>query len=568
MPRRVRARADFVAAAACALFGILVVILPHGMEWRRLGAPIYFGDPDITTAYLQVISQAYNFHSWRLGDPAAAVTGSGTSFYPGAIFVPFILVAKSLQMGPVGVLLLWRIWSGLGWGLSIYAILRTVCARPAFAGFGACMLIADTGLVTGRLFDQQAVQVFHALKGSGNSAEAWTEIHNHLRVLNPGVTWPFLGFFLWMILRLNEKQNTPRLLLASVAFGLLFHVYFYFWTAASAALLLAFCIQPSMRRIYIQVAIIGGLFGLPALLLQVAARSHVDPNWLERCVYFVRTPRFESLQIPKLTILWLVASLWLLRRSLNGKIQFMAFFIVAAILVNNQHVITGIEIQRYHWKYAWGPATGILAAMAILNVLQRRCSSALAAFAVGVLAFIHIGAGVYLRIWETQTAEVPRHIQERFADYLGEQKAAPAPTLLAASVIAGDPTYVGFAVAMEAQIPLVGANGLSFTVTQREWRERRTLNAWLASIPRSEAFDAIYAYYGCWNELLRMTPDEKAAEKRRVEELYDQVAANPEPWLRKYNVVYVAETAGISPPAAALLEPFHQGRHWSIWKTK
>ena len=103
-------------------FGVLVAVFPHLLEFIRNGTWNYIADPDERWSYLPLIGHAYANHPWTLGDPA--LRSGGVCLYPWIQFAPWILMAKLFHGGPLAVLLLWRIWSGLSLGLIVYLLGR------------------------------------------------------------------------------------------------------------------------------------------------------------------------------------------------------------------------------------------------------------------------------------------------------------------------------------------------------------------------------------------------------------------------------------------------------------
>ena len=108
--------------------GLLISILPHLLWWPRLGAPIYTADYDEFGMYLPIAAQAYANHPTYLGDPTR--TEPTPSMYPGAQFVPAILAARALGLGPMGISLIWRAWAGLSIGLAWFLVVRHFVGRP------------------------------------------------------------------------------------------------------------------------------------------------------------------------------------------------------------------------------------------------------------------------------------------------------------------------------------------------------------------------------------------------------------------------------------------------------
>ncbi len=559
-------RQDLIATAVCALFGFFLSTLPHFIAWRQLGHPWYFADPDGSSVYLHFVAHAYYFHPLTLADPARAF--SGAAFYPWIAFIPFVLISKLFSAGPASVFFLWSAWGGVGLGAVFYAILRTFVARPFLAVVATLILLADTGLILGRPFDRQVAQVIETLHGgSGAYPGAWSYCLQQFRTVNPAVSWPFLGLFLWAMLKLNEKVTRRREVVGAVSFGLLFYVYFYYWTAAGLTLAIAFVVQSSLRGPYFRVGALGTLIGLPWLFYQYTVRHSQPSQWLERYAYFVRIGRFDELQISKIAILWLAVAIVMLWKMRERRATFLCFFVIASMALSNHQIVTRLGIQNYHWQHAWGAGVCLLVVATIAMYWDRAARIPKPILlAAGVFACAHIAGGIYLRAWEATKAEAPMKIQRDLADYLRQRQTAPC-AFLSGRIMAGDPDFVDFAVGFDRQVALVGIGGLGPSVSDDEWRERRTLDAWLRGATLQNIADQVNGYYGSWYQLTRTTPREKADERRLVENLFSQIQARPQTWFSKYLVHYVALPSGQSPPNQnQTWRQVCRGERWTVWE--
>ena len=86
-------------------------------------------------------------------------------------------------------------------------------------------------------------------------------IHLEWRIINPATTMVYLIAFIWAVLRAREAPTRARIATAGLTFGVLFYVYFYYWTAAGFAILIALVLETCHRRVYFQTGWIGGLSG-------------------------------------------------------------------------------------------------------------------------------------------------------------------------------------------------------------------------------------------------------------------------------------------------------------------
>ena len=98
-------------------------------------------------------------------------------------------------------------------------------------------------------------------------------------------------------------------------FGLLFYVYFYYWTAAGLALVLAWALDAGHRRVYFHAGWIGGLLGLPGVVSDFFLKQHLSPDFFVRCDRLVPIGRFTELVLPKeMLVATVLGLIWVLFR--------------------------------------------------------------------------------------------------------------------------------------------------------------------------------------------------------------------------------------------------------------
>src|SRR5262249_27467512 len=124
------ARADGPAAVVVVLLALGLSLLPTLLWWARIGQLGYLADGD-ELLYLSYSSQAYFNHPTSLTDPT--LPSGGISSLPASQFIPAVLAARGLGLGPLGVDLIWRAWAGLSIGLGFYLLVRQFVARPWIA---------------------------------------------------------------------------------------------------------------------------------------------------------------------------------------------------------------------------------------------------------------------------------------------------------------------------------------------------------------------------------------------------------------------------------------------------
>ena len=57
-------------------------------------------------------------------------------------------------------------------------------------------------------------------------------LHTEWRIITPGLSLAYLLLHIWLVARACARPTPARLLASGAGLGLLFYVYFYYWTAA------------------------------------------------------------------------------------------------------------------------------------------------------------------------------------------------------------------------------------------------------------------------------------------------------------------------------------------------
>jgi hypothetical protein len=262
--------------------------------------------------------------------------------------LPGIWAAKLLDLGPMGVGMMWRILSGATVGLAWYLLLRLKVPRPVVAMSLSLILLSDPGLIQGtpliRLV-KRAVMIASLPGGSSIGPGDW--IHLEWRSITPATTMVYLIAMIWAVLRARESPTRNRIFIAGLIFGLQFHVYFYYWTAAGLALLLALALDDGHRRTYFHVAWIGGLIGLPTIVSDVLLKQRRPDDWLLRIDKFVPIGRFGALVLPKeILLLALLGLVFVLARRRD--LIFVWALGLAGLLLENHQVVTRLQLDNFH----------------------------------------------------------------------------------------------------------------------------------------------------------------------------------------------------------------------------
>jgi hypothetical protein len=169
-------------------------------------------------------------------------------------------------------------------------------------------LLADVGMLSTGLFFRQMQASLAMLRQSPNLVPG-DFLHSEWRFATPALTMAFFLLNLWLVTRARQIPTRRALALSGLSFGLLFHVYPYFWTAASAALALAFLIDHGHRRVYFWTGVIGVLVGSYRLFYDMMLKRTTAPDWLVRSDKFVHVAPFTDLRLPIVTSLVLMIGL-------------------------------------------------------------------------------------------------------------------------------------------------------------------------------------------------------------------------------------------------------------------
>ncbi len=554
----------------CVLYGLVISVLPHLLWWSQNGGPYWIGSNDELVSYFPLASQSYFNHPFQLTDPTFA--SGGISMFPRLLFTPSIVLAKLFHLGPLGVGLMWRLWAGATMAFGLYALLHHFLRRPWLAAGGAILLLSDAGVMWGRLLLNHTLLTVQTLRP--HIAEAFFEQNSMLllqwRVITPALSWGFLFLHLWLLARAKDKPDKTRLLLSGLGYGLLFPAYFYYWTAASAALVLAWIWDVPHRRVYFHTAWIGGLIGLPEVLKGSVIKHTFGVEWLYRTDKFVTIPRFSELHYSKLGILLLILTgfgiLWRYR-----ELRYVWLLAVVATALENHQIITGLQIENFHWEYVHGIALSVMLAIIVgKSIAKRPLVSSRPVYILLSLCAVHAALGLYFRALEATRCHQVRALQAAYHHYREQRTSRPNTLALAPNaVVSGDSGFVDFASILENQRPLERTAFLSPTISTEEWDKRVTLNSVLQGTQR-DAFvreqEALLTGTapGPWKRY----PAMRAIRIAHRLSVYDLMTAHPNAAADQFQVRYVALPVAQAEPGylRSGWRKLEAGPYWQLWE--
>ncbi len=477
-----------LAAIACVAAGILIAALPHFAGWTLTGRPYYVATID-DRFYLAIASQAYFNHPGRIADPV--FVAGGTSLYRALQFLPGVWGAKLLGLDPLEIGLMWRVIAGATVGFGWYTLFRLKVERPWIAASLAVMLLGDSGLTHGLPLIRLGLTAVAIASKSPNYFQGGHWIHLEWRSVTPAMTMVYLLALVWSVLRAREAPTRWRIALAGLTFGLVFYVWFYYWTAAGLALLFALALDAGHRRIYFHVGWLGGLMGLPIVVSDFLLKQSLPSvtDCLNRCDRFVTIGRLEGVELQKDWLVIPALSLaWVLIRQRD--LIFVWALGMAGLVLENHQVLTRLQLENYHWAYVWGPAFSYLITLAVASEIGERLNwSPRTCVGFGVVGLAAFGVGLWIRWVEatgSDTVATARTITAYCAEFSPGRHSRFAPN----AVAAGDRDFVDFAAILDNLRPLDGFSAyLSCSLTNAELDDREALNELLQGVDRA-AFEA------------------------------------------------------------------------------
>ncbi len=556
-----------------ALAGALLAALPHAIAWVRTGDPTYLPDSD-AFLYLAWSRDAVRHGAWQLSDAVHRPGEDGPMMHPWLLFIPPALLAHGLGLDMVGASVLWRILGGAGIALGLYAVVRPMVRDPQVALLAATLLVFDAGLLFGRIGLRGPELAVAALTGDAPFRAGPPQMMAHLRVVPPALAIPFLLGHFTLVLHARKCSSMRRNLAAAASFGLLFYAYFYFWTMVLAGAMLALLVDTRARRLHATVLLVGLILGLPALGAGAAVKRATPPDWLWRTDKFVPIGHFDELLVPRLAIaVWVAAGVFALRR--RAELAYLWCTAGAGLVCTNHQVVTGLQIENFHWIGGLGLTLSVLVTGLVLGKLELRGPGQRrprAGLILGALVVAQVALGVYLRCQEVvRTAET-----RRFADLnQAARRDGLGKVVSSGAVVAGEPDLLLWIAALGEGRPLTGRLvDFSARITDNELDERLALNLFLLGHTPASARRLVALPAGrlSWEARARRDSARAARQRAHRSTLIDRIWADPAPWVETFRVSHVVRTAAlgsnpISPfPASLAARRVSAGHAWDVWQ--
>ena len=391
--------------------------MPHFLAWIETGRPDFVATDD-DRYYLAIAGQAYFNHPGTLADPVQVEPGP-CIFRP-LPFLPAVWAAKLLDLGPLGITMMWRILGGATVGLGWFLLFSLRIPRPWVAASLSLILLSDPGLCQGIPLTRLVTRTLLISEANGGILLGGHWMHIEWRVINPATTMVYLIAAMWAVAWARALPSPGRIALAGLTFGLLFYVYFYYWTAFGLGLLIALALDAGYRRVYFHAGWIGGLIGLPLVISDLLMNKGISLDFHQRCDRFVSIGRLVDLELP-VEILGVLAVggawVWFRRRDLI----FVWSLGAAALLLANEQIVTGLHLSNYHWMYVRGPALSFLMVQAAAEEFGRRYNWSPRSCAVpAVIGLSAFGVGTWIRAVESTRCDAPVNNARVIAAYREE----------------------------------------------------------------------------------------------------------------------------------------------------
>lgn len=559
--------------------GLAFSLLPHFLSLLRGNGGVYIADYDELAVYLVTAAKSFYNHPFYLSDPV--VVGDNASAFPWLQFVPFILFAKIVGGGLETASILWRIFAGISMAGAAYLLFHTIFRHKQTALVLALFVLMDLGFNEGRPLLNHMLLFLRTLVGAGDSYFAHQPgVYATWRIITPGLSlWTYL-IYLAAFFHAYRVRETKWFVVAGCALGLMFHTYFYFWTAAGASLLFAMAIDYRSWKHYFIVGAVGTAIGLPNLILSSIAKSNAHPDWLPRSDKFLAIGHFEELLIPKLIFLVLVlGGYWVFRYR---KAYFPIWVhLLGALFVLNHQILTGLQIENFHWRYVWGPTAFIfilvlateeyrrwgLAEIKQIKIKKRKWRKykipkihlkfGPKQIVLGALVFLAV-SGISLRAMEVLLTKDTQSLEQ---DYLEFRQLFQDVDYQENATIAGTKNMVYLSSGFLNLRPLNGYPVvLSSSIANVEWDERDALNGFLSGQTVEEFKSSQEAYFGgTYNWGIWARSEEVRAHTIENRSLrYLQILTNPQTYVEKYNIHYIVISSEESVGGIRLLKDWQK----------
>jgi hypothetical protein len=245
---------------------------------------------------------------------------------------------------------------------------------------------------------------------------------------------------------------------------------------------------------------------------------------------------------------------------------------VAGFALIHHHLLTGLQLQNYHWAYFFSPVF-ILLYIALIAAEIPQSWDARGSWGKRVIAgfvLIHLAAGIYLRVQEATRTYDSQLFTMQYMEYR-DQRSLSGAHLGANRVVAGDHAFVYQAMVMDNLRPLDTPWPVvwSSSVSDDEFDQRISFNAVLLGRTRTE-FEVI--------QRSQLEKSEFGQEKRSLEfrarrlasrlAYFDRATITFNETIDKFKIHYVALPSSQNPPDYLThgWKRIEAGPTWQVWQ--
>lgn len=121
----------------------------------------------------------------------------------------------------------------------------------------------------------------------------------------------------------------------------------------------------------------------------------------------------------------------------------------AGLLLLNHQIVSGLQIENFHYSYFWGPLCSALVLLVVLDLVRHVSRRWLGGAVVAVVG-LQLATGIYLRVHESTDSLETVRLNRELGDFK-RHLAGLAEPKTPNSVIAGDRRYLRLSTVLEDQ---------------------------------------------------------------------------------------------------------------------
>ncbi len=554
------------------VFAVSISSFPHIYNAATTGDPTYFADLDDGGVYIPYAAYAYHNHPTELRDPInPEVVGT---FAPPLLILPGVVIGKAINLNPFHIPFLWRIWSGISVAIALYLLLWFFIRNRFWTTVTSLFIFHDCGVQNAHMLHKQFRVLYNVMvHGIEGPISVIPNLLLQWRIMTPGLSYLFL---LMAILGVSHAVRNPdgkkNWIIAGIGCGVLYYIYFYFWTTISLALFLFFLVFAERRKELFIAGITTILVGLPAVISNFLFKQNANPEWLPRLDYFLPIDRFSEFLIPRIAIVSsLLLGIWVWKNKMK-ELYFLWIVGFSAILLTNHQVVTGLQIQNFHFSYIYGISISILFYVLVAQKLKNLKFTWLKPAVLSFL-LIFMGIGYFYRVQETTNVQDGQRMITSYQDYNEFIAANATLDWESNAAIAGDNEFTLHLLIGKNIRPIAGTMlNLSPMLTNDEVDIMFAVNDYVRGVPLDEykifwKRSTSNFIWGPWARDLQL----KEEWYQKMLHLYEEVKKSPMEFVEKYKIKYIAALEKHGTPEVVERFPdqwmmITGGPHRKIWK--